>query len=466
MQTESALGAPGGSYAGAPTGFRRLTPSLLQVDRAAEAFDGLPDGVTMHGQLLAAFKAAAPSLGLALRHVHAIDWLFKFTQPQDWGRGGHPIVWPSASLQRDAFGLSDTRVKALNRELIEAGLITMKDSPNGKRYGRRDPKTRLIGEAYGFDLSPIAARHAEFMRLAEEAKTERAEMGRLRRRATIARNGITQILETAAEYNFEGEEWVNLRRDSRNLTQALKRIERLEELALGVESLERRQRQGRERLENLLAALAPVVPEAVNPDPKGSENGPHQYTYKPSLYPEQDTVVASEECRAASERTAAEPQTPVQPQEQAAEAGKTGAGQGRPVRTDSGTVMRLSTDELVFLAPRLRSYLKTPTPAWPEIVNAADYLRGELGVSKSLWGEACIAMGREQAAIAIAIVSAKPAEHFRSTPGGYFHGMVAKAKAGELNLARTVWGLRHAAAPKPNRPAGRAGGPHSSRSWG
>jgi replication initiation protein RepC len=370
--------------------------------------------------------------------VHAIDWLFKFTQPQDWGRGGHPIVWPSASLQRDAFGLSDTRVKALNRELIEAGLITMKDSPNGKRYGRRDPKTRLITEAYGFDLSPIAARHAEFVRLAAEAKAERAEMGRLRRRATIARNGITQILETAAEYNFEGEEWTNLIRDSRNLSQSLRRVERLEELALGVESLERRQRQGRERLENLLAALAPVVPEAVNPDPKGSENGPHQYTYKPNPYPQEDTVMASERCRAASERTVAEPQTPVQPQEQAGEEGKAGAGQGRPVRTDSGTVMRLSTDELVFLAPRLRSYLKTPTPAWPEIVNAADYLRGELGVSKSLWGEACIAMGREQAAIAIAIVSAKPAEHFRSTPGGYFHGMVAKAKTGELNLGRTI----------------------------
>ena len=62
------------------------------------------------------------------------------------------------------------------------------------------------------------------------------------------------------------------------------------------------------------------------------------------------------------------------------------------------------------------------------------------GVSKSLWGDACQAIGRETAAIAI--VSAKPAEHFRSTPGGYFHGMVAKAKAGELNLGRTIWGLR------------------------
>ena len=254
----------------------------------------------MHGQLLAAFKAAAPRLGLAPRLVHAIDWLFRFTQPQDWGRGGRPIVWPSASLQQDALGLSATRVKALNRELIEAGLVTMRDSPNGKRYGRRDPKDRRIVEAYGFDLSPIAARHAEFVRLAEEAKAERAEMGRLRRRATIARNGITQILETAAEYGFQGEEWTSLVRDSRNLTQALRKVERPEEMALGVESLERRQREARERLENLLAPIAAEVPEAVNPDPKGAENGPHQYTYKPSLHPQEDTVLASEGCKSAS----------------------------------------------------------------------------------------------------------------------------------------------------------------------
>jgi replication initiation protein RepC len=50
-----------------------------------------------------------------------------------------------------------------------------------------------------------------------------------------------------------------------------------------------------------------------------------------------------------------------------------------------------------MLVPRLRTYLKSPRPGWPEIVDAADWLRGSLGVSKSLWGEACLAMGREQA---------------------------------------------------------------------
>jgi len=137
---------------------------------------------------------------------------------------------------------------------------------------------------------------------------------------------------------------------------------------------------------------------------------------------------------------AAPPATPSKSESPAVS--RAGLGDAKPPRTDHGTVMQLSTDELMHLAPRLRAYLKTPTPAWPEIVDAADWLRGELGVSKSLWGEACIAMGREQAAIAVAIVSAKPAEHFRSSPGGYFHGMVAKAKTGELNLARTIWGLR------------------------
>jgi Replication protein C C-terminal region len=58
-------------------------------------------------------------------------------------------------------------------------------------------------------------------------------------------------------------------------------------------------------------------------------------------------------------------------------------------------------------------------------------------------------MGCEQAAIALAVVSTKDPAQFRTTPGGYFHGMVAKAKAGALNLDRTLWAMRRAAEPKP-----------------
>jgi len=417
----SAQGAPRKRLAYSPTGFRRLTPGLLKVDRTAESFAGLPDGVTAHGQLLAAFKAAAPRLGLSTRLVHAVDWLFKFTQPQDWERGGRPIVWPSALLQQEALGLSETQAKRLNRCLIEAGLVTMKDSPNGKRYGKRDPKGRIV-EAYGFDLSPLAARYAEFVRLAEEGRAERETMGRLRRRATIARKGIVQILETACDYALEGEEWGTLEHDTQAIVQALKRAERPDDMEVGVTSLEQRQREARARLEMLL--------KDVKKTPSGVENEPHQYTYNPNPNPSQDTVIASN-----SSSEADEPFVSQSPESNL---------QKRP---EKGSVHGVRPDELVRLAPRLRSYLRRPNPTWPEIIDAADWLRHDLDVSKSLWGDACVTMGRDLAAVALAIVSTKDPEHFRTTPGGYFHGMVQKAKAGELHLERTVWALRRADEP-------------------
>jgi replication initiation protein RepC len=431
-QENYAPGAPRGSFVQAPSGFRRLTPGLLKADRTAEGFAGLPERVSSPGQLLAALKAAAPRLGIAPRLVHAVDWLFRFTQPQDWEQGTRPVVWPSASMQQEALGLSPSQVKEINRRLIELGLVTMKDSPNGKRYGRRHEKTGKIIEAYGFDLSPVAMRHAEFVRLAEEGRAERAAFGRLRRRATIARKAIAQILETAAEYAIEGEEWITLARETQGLTRALRDVERVDEMEAGVKSLERRHIAARERLENLLGLVDSV--------PKEPENRPHIYNYKPGLDPEQDTVIAAKDCSGQAERSV--------PQSQAPESRR------QPHR---GMVHAIRPDELPRLAPKLKPYLRRPDPAWPDIVEAADWLRNDLGVSKSLWGDACLAMGRELAAVALAIVSTKDPGHFTGTPGGYFHGMVAKARAGELHLERTVWALRRASEPEHHR-AGRAGG--------
>lgn len=117
----------------------------------------------------------------------------------------------------------------------------------------------------------------------------------------------------------------------------------------------------------------------------------------------------------------------------------------------------IAPDELVRLAPKLKPYLRRPSPTWPDIVDAADWLRHDLGVSKPLWGDACLAMGRDLASVALAIVSTKDSAHFTASPGGYFHGMVAKAKAGELHLERTIWALRHAAQPEHRpRPARRS----------
>ena len=274
-QDNCAQEAPQGRRAHAPTGFRRLTPGLLKADRTAEGFAGLPEGVTAPGQLLAAFKAAAPHLGIAPRLVHAVDWLFRFTQPQDW-EGGQPADRVALGLmQQEALGLSPTQVKAANRPLIELGLVTMKDSPNGKRYGIRDPK----GPDYrGLRLRSVAAGYTpcRIRSAGGGGEGRSAAMSRLRRRATIARKAIVQILETAAEYGFEGEEWQALAPDMAALTRALRGVERLNEMELGVTSLERRQKAARERLEQLLGNSGFR--------PQGARKRPTKYTITKKVF--------------------------------------------------------------------------------------------------------------------------------------------------------------------------------------
>jgi replication initiation protein RepC len=411
-----------------------MTPGLLKADRMAEKFNGFPKGVDSHGQLLAAFKAAAPRLGISPRLVHAVDYLFCHTKPQDWQPESRPIVWPSAELQEQTLGLSPTQVKETNRRLIELGLVTMKDSPNGKRYGKRDAKDRII-EAYGFDLSLFAVRHAEFVRLAQEQAAERRAMKKLRRRRTIAHKGIIQILETAREYGFQGDEWQTRARETRDLTRALKAVQRVDEMETGVTSLERRWQAARARIEFLLGT--------VETDPKEPENRPHIYKYNPTNYLQEDTVIAANRCSGTEEAPSSQALVPVPP-------GTNSQSETpqRPPRTDKGMVHGIAADELPRLAPKLRQYLRRPNPAWPDLHDAAEWLRGELGVSKSLWGEACLAMGRDLATIALGIVSTKEPDYFKTSAGGYFHGMVAKHIAGELHLERTVWALRHAIDPE------------------
>jgi replication initiation protein RepC len=348
-------------------------------------------------------------------------------------------------MQQQEMGLGVSQVKNLNRHLVELGLVVMSDSPNGKRYGRRGPQGRII-EAYGFDLSPIACRFAEFQAIAQAGRDERVRMAALRRRATIARNGIRQLVETADEQRMAGDEWETCRRAAPMASRGVADRNNSDEMEMAVATLERVQCEMRICLETAFATRADpqasTVTSSVDFDPKRPQNWPHITTTNQLLNPK-DTVIAPEEGNPAA-ATNGRPRQPIGAQ--ATRVMDRGIDNSKPVggvaRTDSGSLLKITPVELAKLAPRLKPYLRDTSPRWPEIVEAADWLRDELGISKSIWGDACLAMGREQAAIAVAIVSAKPLNHFRGSPGAYFHGMVSKAKSGELHLARTIWGMR------------------------
>ena len=94
---------------------------------------------------------------------------------------------------------------------------------------------------------------------------------------------------------------------------------------------------------------------------------------------------------------------------------------------------------VLTVSPELKLYIHTALPRWAEIVEAANGLRQQLGISRAAWIDACQAMGRYQAATAVAVIAAKR-ETIRS-PGGYLRGMITRAQNGELHLSNSLWGL-------------------------
>src|SRR5512144_2713412 len=259
-------------------GCRRLTAAHVQVQAIAERFEGLPDSISK-GQTLAAFKQAAQPLGISPRLRDTIDVLFAFSAPQDWQPGARPIVWPSNRKLETTLGLARRQVQNVLNVLIRANLITPVDSPTGRRWGHRDAKTGKIVEAYGFDLSPIGLRHAEFVAVAERAAAEERERAGLRRRLTIARKAIQQIAETAIEHRLTDRNWHYWLAEALTLVLTIRDDLPPESLQAVVAELEQRRSEGEAALrgafdsqQNAPAGAIGCTPITTTSQPKADDS--------------------------------------------------------------------------------------------------------------------------------------------------------------------------------------------------
>ena len=188
-----------------------------------------------------------------------------------------------------------------------------------------------------------------------------------------------------------------------------------------VGDLDRRKTQAEEWVRELV--------KSVETNPEGPDSEPQHYTSTTlTAYPNKDTVLAQRD----SSGAAGEP-VPEAPS----------LSQRNGVFPEP---LELPPGHLLELAPRLSPYVPPGSTdiTWPAIIDAADWLGGEMGISRTLWARACQVMGRPYAAVALALVSTRQAGYFTSSPGGYFAGMLRKYEKGELRLAGSLWALREA----------------------
>ncbi|RUW00179.1 replication initiation protein RepC, partial [Mesorhizobium sp. M1A.F.Ca.IN.022.05.2.1] len=140
-------------------------------------------------------REAKDALGATDRALAILNALLTFHRGDELSAEGNLVVFPSnEQLIHRANGMSPATLRRHLAVLVSCGLVIRRDSPNGKRFARKGQGGE-IEQAYGFDLSPILARAAEFKELADAVAAERKAFRLVKERLTICRRDVVKMIE-------------------------------------------------------------------------------------------------------------------------------------------------------------------------------------------------------------------------------------------------------------------------------
>ncbi|MGO6748254.1 plasmid replication protein RepC [Rhizobium ruizarguesonis] len=370
-------------------------------------------------QVLRDICDARTRLKLRDRALAVLNALLSFHPETNLAADDNLIVFPSnAQLSSRANGIADTTLRENLAVLVQAGIIHRRDSPNGKRYARKNSAGR-IETAFGFSLAPLIARAAEFAGLAQAVASERRQQAILRERITLLRRDIRKLISAAIEEGAEGN-WHALEADYIAQVSRISRVHAIADLVL---------------VEAALTELKSTVLNTLESQWKEEKNGANaddigchiqnQNTYscnESELL--QNTEAGEKPGRLPDNLSAIEEVVHEKPRE----------GTRQPYKPlPLGMIVRFCP-EITFYGPHGR------IDSWRDLMAAAIVVRSTLGVSPSAYQEACEVIGAENAAATMACILER-AGHIRS-PGGYLRELTHKARRGEFSVASMLMALQ------------------------
>jgi replication initiation protein RepC len=383
------------------TPFGRRSLSLAQIASQMVAKQRPPEAVAHKWNIFRALCTARSRLGLSERSLTVLNALLTF-HPETVLSGDDLVVFPSnEQIALRAHGMPSSTMRRHLAQLVDAGLLIRRDSPNGKRYARKG-REGAISQAFGFDLSPLVARADEIMGLAEAVIAEQRAYRYARERITLARRDIVKMIETGIEEEVPppigqgASTWESVNAHYRAMVSRIPAnasLQALEEAGGALTAL----------AADLTKTLENHIKES-NLGAKGARNEHHIQTSNPK--PPIDL----------------EPSLPEGPGPKA-----------EPPRKQPEPAERAFPLGMVLSAcPDIVDYAKGGISHWRDLLAAAAVVRGMLGISPSAWEEAQSVMGELQAAIVIACLLQRSATI--SSPGGYLRELTRKAGVGEFSL--------------------------------
>ncbi|MQB40668.1 replication initiation protein RepC [Rhizobium sp. ICMP 5592] len=342
---------------------------------------------------------ARPLLNISDRTLAVLNALLTFYPEKELSEDAGLVVFPSNNqLTVRAHGITGTTLRRHLAALVEAGLILRKDSPNGKRFARKDG-TGAVEDAYGFNLAPLLARSEELADLAQQIAVEKKHLRQAKEQLTICRRDVRKLIAAAIEEGVPGD-WQSIERHYHSLINTLPRTPTAVDIAPIAEEMEMLRNEIINLLETQLISEKSVANDVQNDRHIQNSNTESQ--------------LESE----ASPQTA----TSVKP-EPAEQIGKLSL---QPINAFPLTTVLRACPEIANYGP------SGTIGSWRELMTAAVVVRTMLGVTSSAYQDACDTMGPESTAIIMACLLEK-AQHI-SSAGGYLRNLTSRARRGEFSL--------------------------------
>jgi len=380
-----------------PFGRRPVTAGLIEQVVAMQA---APE--VMHidkWELLRDLCTARRAFEVTDRDLTVLNALVSFHPNAALSDNDSLIVFPSnVALSERAHGMAESTLRRHLAALVRAGLIARHDSPNGKRYARRGADGE-IARAFGFDLRPLLHIAAQITEAAKQARADQALLAAAREKLSLLKRDALKLALYGQENALSG--------DWEALLTALMTVHKQMRRKLTLEELHRLEAETAHILGDIQSLLTIKTEEMSGNDSviERQYQNSKPNTLESELCPEMDK----------------------------------GEADGPKIPNPDRPLPRVPLALILKACPDILPYCERDPKDWRDIVVAAGYVRGMMGISPSAWQEAQELMGPETAAVTVACILQRFSEI--NSPGGYLRALAGKAAMGAFSPGPMVMAL-------------------------